>query len=240
MSSPGRHVEDCSAMAHPAQGKGGMYRCGANPRPTAELGFGPYIRLSPGPGQSHFETSCAISDVNPCDRRSVSWTPALRARRRVTSTIRVVGDSSHDHRVVAMVAAGHAVGRRRLGAADVMIHVNQDVAAFRQLDDRASEKPAGCARDVYTDESAWGVPQFTGAPRSYPRIASACFSGGRGRQFADYSSRESFGGLRVRSVEEPSRHHGKVPRHAQPFEHRYAEGRRPGERLDERRRSAAI
>src|SRR5262245_9345832 len=76
MSSPGRHVEDCSAMAHPAQGKGGMYRCGANPRPTAELGFGPYIRLSPRLGQSHFETSCAISDVTPCDRRSVSWTEA--------------------------------------------------------------------------------------------------------------------------------------------------------------------
>ena len=34
-----------------------------------------------------------------------------------------------------MIAAGHAVGRRWLGAAEIVIHVNQDVAALRQFDD---------------------------------------------------------------------------------------------------------
>src|SRR5262245_36547357 len=52
-----------------------------------------------------------------------------------------------------MIAAGHPVRRRRLGAAEVVIHVNEDVTALRQLDDGI----AGTAVAGVADRSVAGI-----------------------------------------------------------------------------------
>ena len=59
-------------------------------------------------------------------------------REQVRQHQRLHAGAFGDDRVVAVVAARGAIGRRRLGAAEVVVHVDQQVAALGQLDDRVA------------------------------------------------------------------------------------------------------